>query len=80
MRYFCLIGLLLLTLSGCALQRSVTFVYYPKSPPSETFPPATQFAADAEAECGRYGLTAVHDWDNVTTFQRFRSTWKCVQR
>jgi hypothetical protein len=79
MRHISLIGLLL-TLSGCALERNVTFVYYPNPPHSATFPPQSQFAADAQAECARYGLVAVHEWDNWTTFQRIRSSWKCVQR
>jgi hypothetical protein len=78
MRYVCLVGVLL-TLSGCALERSVTFVYYPKAPRSETFPPRSEFARYAQEECAKYGLTAVHEWDNYTTFQRIRSTWRCVQ-
>jgi hypothetical protein len=79
MRYIGLLSLLL-TLSGCALERSVTFVYYPNAPHSETFPPRSQFDADAEKECARYGLVAVHSWDNYTTFQRVRVTYKCVPR
>jgi hypothetical protein len=79
MRYLCLIGLLL-TLSGCALERSVTFIYYPKAPRNDVFPPPPEFARVAQDECAKYGLVAVHDWDNTTTYQRIRSTWKCVQR
>jgi hypothetical protein len=79
MRYVCLIGLAL-TLSGCALERTVTFVYYPSSPHSNTFPPISEFEANAQAECARYGLVAVHQWDNWTTYQRIRSHWICVQQ
>jgi hypothetical protein len=77
MRLICLIGLLL-TLSGCALERKVTFVYYPNPPRSATFPPISDFARDAQAECAKYGMAPVHEWDNITTFQRWRSTWRCV--
>ena len=79
MRYLCLIGLVL-TLSGCALERNVTFVYYPNAPHSDTFPPPSQFARDAQAECAKYGLVAVHNWDNYTSYQRVRSSWNCVTR
>ena len=79
MRYLCLTGLLL-TLSGCALERDVTFVYYPNAPHSATFPPPSQFERDAQEECARYGLVAVHNWDNYTTYQRVRSNWKCISR
>jgi len=79
MRYICLIGLALV-LSGCALERSVTFIYYPNAPKSNTFPPASEFARDAQEECAKYGLVAVHNWDNYTTFQRVRVNYKCVTR
>ena len=79
MRYIGLLSLLL-TLSGCALERSVTFVYYPNAPHSETFPPRSEFDSDAQKECARYGLVAVHDWDNYTTYQRVRVSYKCVAR
>ena len=77
MRLICLIGVLL-TLSGCAFERKVTFVYYPSAPRS-TFPPITDFAREAQAECAKYGMVAVHEWDNWTTWYRWRSTWRCVQ-
>ena len=76
MRLIWLIGLLL-TLSGCAFDRRVTFVYYPTAPHSDTFPPPSEFARQAQAECARYGLVAVHEWDNVTSWGRWRSTWRC---
>ncbi len=79
MRIFCLIGMLL-ALCGCANERSMTFIYYPNAPHSETFSPPYQFAAQAQAECSKYGLVAVHDWDSWTDFQRVRSFWRCVQR
>jgi len=78
MRLICLIGLLV-TLAGCAFERRVTFVYYPTAPRSETFPQIAEFARDAQDECAKYGLVAVHEWDNVTTWGRWRSTWRCVQ-
>ena len=78
MRSIYLIGLLL-TLSGCALERTVTFVYYPTAPHSNTFPPPWEFASDAQQECAKFGLVAVREWDSVTTYQRVRSSWRCVQ-
>jgi hypothetical protein len=77
MRIFCLIGLLL-TLSGCANERSVAFIYYPNAPPNGTFPPPWRFAGEAQRECAKYGLIAVHDWESVADFQRIRSFWRCV--
>ncbi len=79
MRIVSLIGVLL-ALSGCAQERWVTFLYYPNPPHSVTFPPPSEFAAEAQKECGRYGLVAVHDWDNWSDFQRIRSSWRCVPR
>ncbi len=78
MRIVCLIGMLL-ALSACASERSIVFIYYPNAPPSATFPPPSQFAAEAQQECAKYGLIAVHDWESVTEFQRARSYWRCVQ-
>jgi hypothetical protein len=79
MRIIYLIGLLL-ALSGCASERSVTFIYYPNRPPGDKFPTPSQFEAEAQRECARYGLVTVHDWDNWTDFQRVRSHWRCVER
>lgn len=79
MRFFCLIGVLL-ALAGCASERSIVFIYYPNAPRGENFPRPYQFPAAAQAECSKYGLVAVHDWDNWTDFQRVRSSWRCVQR
>jgi len=76
MRIVGLLGLLL-ALSGCASERSIAFIYYP-SHPGEKFPRTDQFAAEAQRECGKYGLVAVHDWDSVADFQRVRSFWRCV--
>jgi len=78
MRIVGLIGLLL-TLSGCASERTVAFIYYPNHPASK-FPETYQFAAEAQKECARYGLVAVHEWESVTEFQRVRSFWRCVPR
>jgi len=69
----------LLALSGCALERSVTFTYTPTRPGVGSFPMPSQFEAEAQKECGRYGLVAVHSWESWTTFERVRSEWKCVQ-
>jgi hypothetical protein len=77
MRIVCLIGLLL-GLSGCANYREVVFFYYPNAPRSETFPPRYEFAAEAQKECAKYGMVAVHDWESVTDWQRVRSAWLCV--
>ena len=79
MRIVCLVGLLL-ALSGCANERSIAFIYYPNAPRNETFPPRYEFAHEAQKECAKYGLIAVHDWESVTDFQRVRSSWRCVPR
>jgi hypothetical protein len=79
MRVVFLFGFLL-ALSGCANERAVTFIYYPTRAPGDTFPTPSQFSTEAQKECARYGLVAVHDWDNWTDFQRIRSNWRCVQR
>jgi hypothetical protein len=78
MRILGLIGILL-ALSGCANERSIAFIYYPDHPGSD-FPRPYQFAAEAQRECGKYGLVAVHEWESVTDFQRVRSLWRCVPR
>jgi len=69
---------LLLALAGCASTRLVTFIYTPTRPGVGSFPPPAEFQAEAQKECGRYGLIAQHSWDNWTSFQRVRSEWKCV--
>ena len=76
MRIVGLLGLLL-ALSGCASERSIAFIYNPREP-SQGFPKYSQFAGEAQKECGKYGLVAVHDWDSVTDFHRVRSFWRCV--
>ena len=78
MRILGLIGILL-ALSGCANERSIAFIYYPNHPGSD-FPHPYQFAAEAQQECSKYGLVAVHDWESYTDFQRVRSFWRCVPR
>jgi hypothetical protein len=77
MRIVGLLGLLL-ALSGCASERSITFIYGQYQPNTGKFPATWQLAEEAQKECGKYGLVAVHDWDNVTDFQRVRSFWRCV--
>jgi hypothetical protein len=77
MRIVGLLGLML-ALSGCASERAIAFYFYPAHP-SSAFPTYGQFAAEAQNECGKYGLIAVHDWDSVADFQRVRSYWRCVQ-
>ena len=78
MRIVSLIGLLL-ALSGCASERSITFIYYPNRPVGDKFPTSSEFQAEAQKECAKYGLVAEHAWDSWTTFQRVRSDWRCVQ-
>jgi hypothetical protein len=77
MRVFGLLALLM-ALSGCANERSIAFIYSPNQPNYGNFPRPWQFAAEARAECGKYGLVAVHDWESETEFQRVRSFWRCV--
>jgi hypothetical protein len=77
MRIVTLVGLAL-ALSGCAASRTVTFVYYPNAPRGDTFPRQRQFAAEAQEECAKYGLAAVHTWDSWTDWDRVRSTYSCV--
>ena len=75
MRIVGLLGLLL-ALSGCASERSIAFIYYPNHPSDALRP--TMFAAEAQTECSKYGLVAVHDWDSVADWHRVRSFWRCV--
>src|SRR5208282_3893279 len=42
---------MLAALTGCASYRDVTFLYYPNAPPSNTFPRASEFYAEASREC-----------------------------
>ena len=79
MRILGLIGVLL-ALSGCANERSIAFIYYPIRPAGDVFPDPSEFAAEAQKECSKYGLVAVHDWESETSFQRVRSYWRCVPR
>ena len=80
MRIVFLIGMLA-ALGGCAVQRDVTFIYYPNAPHREKdpFPPASQFYAVADRECGLYGMHAVHYWDSIWDFGRVRVNYTCVQ-
>jgi hypothetical protein len=79
MRIVFLIGMLT-ALSGCGSYRDVTFLYYPNAPPSDRFPPAYRFYAEASRECAKYGMRAVHNWDNYTfDFERVRVNYVCVQ-
>ena len=79
MRIVCLMGLLL-GLAGCANYRETVFYYYPNAPRGETFPPPSQFAAEAQKECAKYGMVAFHNWESVADWQRVRSEWLCVPR
>jgi hypothetical protein len=78
MRIVFLIGTLL-ALSGCA-SRSITFLYYPNAPLNDKFPRAQDFYAEAEKECGRYGMTAVHYWDTYADFDRVKVIYNCVSQ
>jgi hypothetical protein len=77
MRIVFLIGMLA-ALSGCGSYRDVTFIYSPTSPPSNTFPQRYQFDALASRECAKYGMRAVHVWDNTWDFSRVRVNYNCV--
>jgi hypothetical protein len=76
MRIVFVIGTLL-TLTGCA-SRDVTFLYYPNAPPNDRFPRPSQFYAEAEKECARYGMKAVHYWDTYADFDRVKTIYNCV--
>ena len=78
MRFLTVIGLLL-ALTGCASERTLSFIYYPTRAPGDQFPKPYEFEAEAQKECGKYGMVAVHEWDNWTEFQRVRTTYRCYQ-
>jgi hypothetical protein len=79
MRIVFLIGMLT-ALTGCSSYRDVSFLYYPNASPSPPFPPASAFYAEASRECAKYGMRAVHNWDNYTfDFGRVRVNYLCVQ-
>lgn len=79
MRIVFLIGMLA-ALSGCASYRDVTFLYYPDAPRSDRFPPRYEFDAVASRECAKYGMKAVHNWDNYAyDYGRIRVNYICVQ-
>jgi hypothetical protein len=79
MRIVFLIGMLA-ALSGCASYRDVTFLYYPNAPHRDTFPRPSEFYAEADRECAKYGMKAVHNWDNYAfDFGRIRVNYICVQ-
>ena len=78
MRIVFLIGILLAA-SGCAIHRDVTFIFYPNAPHKETFPRQSEFYAEAEKECAKYGMHATHYWDTYASFDRVRVTYNCVQ-
>jgi hypothetical protein len=77
MRIVTLIGLAL-ALAGCGSARTITFLYYPTAPVRAGYPQQYDFQREAQKECSKYGLVAVHDWDNWTDWQRVRSTYSCV--
>jgi hypothetical protein len=79
MRIVFLVGILA-ALAGCSSYRDVAFLYYPNAPRSDTFPPASAFYAEASRECAKYGMRAVHNWDNYTfDYERVRVNFLCVQ-
>jgi hypothetical protein len=78
MRIVFLTGILL-ALSGCAIQRDVTFIYYPNAPHKGTFPYASEFYAVAQKECALYGMNAAHYWDTYADFQRVKVIYSCIQ-
>jgi hypothetical protein len=78
MRIVFLIGMLL-ALSGCA-SRDITFIYYPNAPHNGTFPRSQDFYAEAEKECGRYGMAAVYYWNTYADFDRVKVIYNCVRQ
>lgn len=70
---------MLLGLSGCA-SRDITFIYYPNAPYNGTFPRSQEFYAEAEKECGRYGMTAVYYWKTYADFDRVKVIYNCVRQ
>ena len=79
MRIVFLIGMLA-ALGGCAVQRDVTFIYYPNAPHRGTFPSRSEFYAVADKECAKYGMRASYNWSNYTPdFHKLRVNYLCVQ-
>jgi hypothetical protein len=79
MRFVFLIGMLAV-LSGCSSYRDVTFLYYPNAPHRDTFPRPSEFYAEAEKECAKYGMRASYYWSNYALdFQRIRVNYLCLQ-
>jgi hypothetical protein len=79
MRFVFLIGMLAV-LSGCSSYRDVTFLYYPNAPHRDTFPRRSEFYAQADKECEKYGMRAAYNWSNYTPdFQRIRVNYLCIQ-
>ena len=78
MRFVFLIGMLGV-LSGCAMHRDVTFIYYPNAPHRETFPRASEFYAEAAKECSKYGMRATPYWTTYASFDRVKVIYDCYQ-
>jgi hypothetical protein len=79
MRVVFLIGMLAV-LSGCTSYRDVTFLYYPNAPQRDTFPRRSEFYAQADKECQKYGMKASYNWSNYSfDFQRIRVNYICIQ-
>ncbi len=78
MRFVFLIGMLAVV-SGCAIHRDVTFVYYPNAPHHDTFPRRSEFYAEADKECMKYGMRATPYWSTYADFDRVKVIYNCVQ-
>jgi hypothetical protein len=79
MRFVFLIGMLA-ALSGCSSYRDVTFLYYPNAPHRDIFPRPSEFYAEAQKECAKYGMRASYYWSNYALdFQRIRVNYLCLQ-
>ena len=79
MRIVFLVGMLA-ALSGCSSYRDVSFIYYPNAPHRETFPRPSEFYAEAQKECSKYGMRASYNWSNYyPDFERVRVNYLCVQ-
>lgn len=78
MRIVFLTGILV-ALAGCASHRDITFIYYPNAPHRDTFPRRSEFAAEAQKECAKYGMSASPYWSTYADFDRVKVIYDCVQ-
>ena len=73
-----LIGMLA-ALSGCSSYRDVTFHFYPNTRTANV-PASLRVYDQAQKECAKYGMYAVHYWDTYYfDFERVKVIYNCVQ-